>query len=147
MKTLAKLIILLAISSISAFNSINSRAQDFLPGKFRNYQTNKEATSFFSFPKVTSRGDFFIPKFYDIEGDSILDVIEIYGVDLDSSKILRKREFPAIYLLQLGKDYVRVLVDTAQNGFNGDEQFYNINEKNSLKRFYSKKRENPVENL
>lgn len=117
-------------SLASLFLLLNtSKAQEFLPGKFKDYQTKSDTVYYPKFIQLNKEGDFYLAKFYDIEKDGIEDVIELYLVekirDKDSLS-LKIKENPILYLFQIEKDAMMV-ADPAQDGLQ-KEDFYNKKE-------------------
>lgn len=103
--------------------SNQSKAQEFLPGKFNNYQTKSDSIYYPNFMQFNEDGDIYVAKFYDIEKDGREDVIEVYLVDKIKEKdslSLKIRENPIIYFFQIEKDALMV-VDPAQNGLQKED--------------------------
>jgi len=118
---------LIVLSSLLISNT--SKAQEFLPGKLKDYQTKSDTIYYPKFIQSNKEGDFYLAKFYDIEKDGIEDVIELYLVEKVRDKdslFLKIKENPILYLFQIEKDAIMV-VDPAQNGLQ-KEDFYNRKE-------------------
>jgi hypothetical protein len=122
MKDLTKLLISLSLPLAFAINPINSKAQDFLPGKFKNYKNDTIVSFSKEHIAANAEGDLFLTKIYDIEGDRIPDVIELYKINKTSLKV---NEFPETYIFYFGDGNIRLVMDYAQDGLQ-KEDFFNI---------------------
>ena len=97
MKNLTKLLLPLTLSTVLNFNS---KAQDFLPGKFKNYQSNPKDTLL---RKNSSNLTFKISTqnvYYDLDKDSVFDVVEIFLRDQKDGRISKN---PFFYILNFNR--------------------------------------------
>ncbi len=117
-----KLILPLAFSSVFAFNS---EAQNFLPGKFKNYR-EKSKDTLLTFPYYSrSLNNLFLVFSYDLDKDSLWDVAEFFPLKF-AEGVIKREKYPAIYLLNLNKDTEpKMLFDRKMDGLNQNEEFYN----------------------
>lgn len=130
MKSLVKILLLpLAISSII---SLDSKAQDFLPGKFKNYR-DKPATLL---EKEDSLYLESIKKYtnmycFDIDKDDSLDVIEFYLWQEDENGQPKLSKNPYYYLLFLNgeSELPTCILDFYGDGLDDKDKIINDEEK------------------
>ena len=130
MKNLTKRLFFLSLPLISVFNPVNSKAQDFLPGMFRDYQ--KDTSAYVLEERITDSGKNYVIKRYDLNNDSIADIAEMYFLIIEDNK--RKRfKYPVMYLIRFDSTNIKILIDEELDGLNGNEKFYNKSSDDSLK--------------
>jgi hypothetical protein len=120
---ISKLILPLTFSLFT----INSKAQDFLPGEFRNYSDKKIMTNY---GFVTISDSSFMNLFgYDIYDDGIYDVIELYPVKVEGDSLIPS-EYPVAYSLFFNKgEKPKVFYDSKMDGWTGDEEIFDKKKK------------------
>lgn len=120
---ISKLILPLTFSLFT----INSKAQDFLPGEFRNYSDKKVMTNY---GFVTISDSSFMNLFgYDINDDGIYDVIELYPVKVEGDSLIPS-EYSVAYSLFFNKgEEPKIFYDPNMDGWTGDEEIFDKKKK------------------
>ncbi len=120
MKNLLSKLIPLTFFSVFALNSIDSKAQDFLPGKFKNYNAKKILINYDCI--VFDEFHFLDVFIYDIDKDSMPDVIEI-SPSMVKGDSVQTSKYPVAYslLFENGKR-PKFFYDCKMDGWNQNEE-------------------------
>ncbi len=136
-KSLNRLLLPLAFSSMFAINSINSNAQDFLPGKFRNYQDRKVLIGSYLEKLYSDKEVFVKSSIYDIDGDSIPEVLELSLIKIKDDEMIVSENPYAYYLdLDPSNEYLKIFYDPEMDGWNNNEEI--ISDKEGIDYSYFK---------
>jgi len=115
-----KLALPLILSSTLFFNSQKSLSQDFLPGKFENYNDKKEIVGYYCFPFDKEHfADIFL---YDIDKDSIADVVELSLSKFQGDSLINSK-YPLGYTLIFDNKNPKYFFDPKMDGWNQNEIF------------------------
>lgn len=131
MKNLSKLIFPLVLSSVFSLNSYgqnDSKEEIKIPKKiYKLYHENRELLSkkFFYDEEISVKFS------YDLDGDNVADISEIYNVSFDNKGMLGLEKDSvgnivppwAYILLKKDSDNSLVFFDLARDGLNGNEIF------------------------
>jgi len=114
-----KLVLPLSVTSLLSLCS-PVKSQDFLPGKFKNYQDKKVMVDYVCLIFDENR---FLDVFrYDIDNDSIIDVVEISLVKFENDS-LKSSDYPIAYALLFDEGKrPKFFYDPKMNGWTGDEE-------------------------
>lgn len=119
MKSITKIV----LSTVPLILSLNSFSQDFLPGKFKNYQERNMVPGYSKLLFFEKEGHYLRADYFDIDSpkDSIFDVVELRLLKEESKKVVRA-QFPIIYFFDNKGDYnLKCLFDPEMDGLNGNE--------------------------
>lgn len=121
MKNLVSKIILPLV--LASGLSFNSKAQDFLPGKFRNYESKK--VLLLRGYRVADKGIYVEDSYYDIDNDSLIDVVESTLFKVQDGKIVFDN-FPTGYSLRFDPtaENFTQFYDPSRDGWNENEVLY-----------------------
>ena len=124
MKKLTNLLLGLTLTSIPLFS------QEFLPEEFRNYKEIGKEIIIDELPIISGDNFLYKMRFYDVDQDTLEDVVEFYLIIGYSGDDFKTATHPRCYFFDLNKnkkaeDY-EWLLDPEMDGLNGNEElFYN----------------------
>lgn len=120
MKKLTNLILGLTFISSSLFS------QEFLPEKFRDYKEKGKELFPEGVPLINSSNLLYKIRLWDVDQDSLEDVVEFYLVTGYSSKGLKTLSNPRYYYFDLNENHIpeqdEWLLDEKMDGLNGNEE-------------------------
>ena len=116
-----KLIKILGLAGLLALAPIQIRAVD-LPERFKNYQ---ERETFTDTRHIEAPEGFYCVHRYDLDGDELADVMEVYPALPHPEGLMHLTEFPISYWFDVNGDGQitddELLVDESADGINGNE--------------------------